>query len=72
VGQKVERAGGAVEPTGPEAERNSFLKIKIRFLNLPGLWKFTQGDLGVILTQGFFLNSSRILKNFRKIQYAMP
>jgi hypothetical protein len=41
-------------------------------LNLPRLWKFAQGDLGVILTQGFFLNSSRILKFFRKIQYVMP
>jgi hypothetical protein len=41
-------------------------------LNLPKLWKFAQGDLGGILTQGFFLNSSRILNNFRKIQYTMP
>jgi hypothetical protein len=47
-------------------------EIKIRFLNLPKLWKFAQGDLGGILTQGFFLNSSRILNNFRKIQYTMP
>jgi hypothetical protein len=46
--------------------------IKIRFLNLQRLWKFVQGDLGGILIWGFFLNSSRILKDFRKIQYAMP
>jgi hypothetical protein len=46
--------------------------IKIGFLNLLRLWKFAQGDLGGILTQGFFLNSSSILKDFRKIQYAMP
>jgi hypothetical protein len=26
VGQKAEQAGGAAGPTGPEAERNSFLK----------------------------------------------
>jgi hypothetical protein len=41
--------------------------IKIRFVNLHVFWKFVQGDLGGILTQGFFLNSSRI---FRK--YNMP
>jgi hypothetical protein len=57
--------------TGLEAKKNLF-RIKIGFLNLPRLWKFVQGDLGGILTQGFFLNSSRILKDFRKIQYAMP
>jgi hypothetical protein len=47
-------------------------RLKIRFLNLPRLSKFTQGDLGGIWTQGFFLNSSRLLKDFKKIQYAMP
>jgi hypothetical protein len=36
-------------------------------LNLQGLWKFIQGDLGGILMWGFSLNSSRILKDFRKI-----
>jgi hypothetical protein len=41
-------------------------------LNLPRLWKFVEGDLGGILTCGFFLNSSRLLKDFRKIKYAMP
>jgi hypothetical protein len=39
--------------------------------NWPRLWKFEQGDLGGILMWGFFLNSSRILKDFRKIQYIM-
>jgi hypothetical protein len=29
--------------------KNSF-RIKIGFLNLPGLWKFIEGDLGGILT----------------------
>jgi hypothetical protein len=61
----------AAGPIGPEAEKNPF-KIKIGFLNLPMLQKFVQGDLGGILIQGFFLNSSRILNDFRKIQYAMP
>jgi hypothetical protein len=42
----------------------NFFGIKIEFLNLPRLWKFVQGDLGEILTQGFFLNSSRILRDF--------
>jgi hypothetical protein len=42
-------------------------RIKIGFLNLSRLWKFVEGDLGGILTRGFFLNSSRLLKDFRKI-----
>jgi hypothetical protein len=46
--------------------------IKIIFLNIPRLWKFAQGDLGGILTWGFFLNSSKLLKYFRKMKYAMP
>jgi hypothetical protein len=61
---------------GPEAEwaaRSARLKsrkiiseLKNRFLNLPRLWKFV-GDLGGILIWGFFLKSSRLLKDFRKI-----
>jgi hypothetical protein len=43
-----------------------------RFQNLARLWEFLHGDLEGIWTQGFFLNSSRLLKNFLKIQYAMP
>jgi hypothetical protein len=35
-------------------------------LNIPRLWKFV-GDLGGILIWGFFLNSSRLLMDFRKI-----
>jgi hypothetical protein len=42
------------------------------FLILASLWKFLQGDLGGILIWGFFLNSSRLFKDFRKIEYAMP
>jgi hypothetical protein len=43
-----------------------------RFQNLARLWEFLKGDLEGIWTQGFFLNSFRLLKDFRKIQYAMP
>jgi hypothetical protein len=42
-------------------------ELKIGFLNLPRVWKFVEGDLGGILTSGFFLNSSRLLKDLRKI-----
>jgi hypothetical protein len=47
-----------------EIRRENLFKIKIGFLNLPRLLKFVQGDLGGILMWGFFLNSSRILKDF--------
>jgi hypothetical protein len=66
VDQKAELAHMVVGPTGPEAEKSPF-GIKIRFFNLQRLWKFVQGDLGRIVMWGFFLNSSRILKDFRKI-----
>jgi hypothetical protein len=36
-------------------------------LNFWQHWKFVQGDLEEILTWEFFLNSSRLLKEFRKI-----
>jgi hypothetical protein len=36
------------------------------------LWKFVQRDLEGILTWGFFLKSSRLLKDFLKMKYAMP
>jgi hypothetical protein len=60
----------AAGPIGQEAEKS--FRNKIWIFNLPRLWKFAQGDLGGILTQGLFLNSSRILMDFIKIQYAMP
>jgi hypothetical protein len=72
VGQKVEQADGAAGPSWARNWRKIPFRINIWFLNLPRLWKFVQGDLGGILTQGFFLNSYRILKDFRKIQYDMP
>jgi hypothetical protein len=52
---------------GLKVEGKNHFTIKIGFLNIPGLWKFVQGDLGGILIWGFFLNSSRLLKTFRKI-----
>jgi hypothetical protein len=63
----VKRAGtGEAGPDGPKSEKNYF-QIKFGFLNIQRLWKFAQGDLGGILTWGFFLNSSGLLKDFRKI-----
>jgi hypothetical protein len=41
VGRKVGRA---------ENKEKGISKLKIRFLNLPRLWKFVEGDLGGILT----------------------
>jgi hypothetical protein len=35
---------------GPKARKKNFRIKKNRFLNLPRLWKFAQGDLGGILT----------------------
>jgi hypothetical protein len=58
VGRKVGRA---------ESKEKRISELKIGFLNLPRLWKFVEGDLGGILTWGFFLNYSRLLKDFRKI-----
>jgi hypothetical protein len=52
--------------------RRVLFRIKIGFLNIPRHWKFAQGDLGGILTWGFFLKSSRLSKYFRKMKYAMP
>jgi hypothetical protein len=71
VGQKAEWADWLLGRLGQKLKKNYF-RIKIGFLNLPRLQKFVQGDLVGILIQGFFLNSSRILNDFRKIQYAMP
>jgi hypothetical protein len=59
-------------PSGPKVGRaenkeKEISELKIGYLNLPRLWKFVEGDLGGILTWGFFLNSSSLLKDFRKI-----
>jgi hypothetical protein len=55
-----------------KSDRENSFPNKIWFLNIPRLWKFAQGDSGGILTWGFFLNSPWLLKDFRKIKYAMP
>jgi hypothetical protein len=62
VGWLGQRPSGPRGQPGINQEKRNF-QIKIRFLNLPRLWKFVEGDLGGILTLGFFLNSSRLLKD---------
>jgi hypothetical protein len=66
LGGEAGRAGWPLGRLGRK-RRKILFRIKIGFLNLPRLWKFAQGDLGGILRWGFFLNSSRLLKDFRKI-----
>jgi hypothetical protein len=68
-GRKLAGPGG---PARPKTRREIFFELKIGFLNLQRFWIFIQGNLGGILMWGLFLSSSRILKDFRKIQYAMP
>jgi hypothetical protein len=68
-----ERVGrhGRSGPARPKWKES--FKTDLIFLNFNGfqilarLWKFVQGDLRGILIRGFFLNSSRLLKDFRKI-----
>jgi hypothetical protein len=69
--KKAGWAGWPLGRLGRKLKKISFL-IEIEFLNMSRLSKFAQGDLGGIWTQGFFLNSSRLLKYFRKMRYAMP
>jgi hypothetical protein len=59
---------GSIGPNFMEGIPSEF---KLDFWILPRLWKIAQRDLGGIWTWGFFLYSSRLLKDFRKIQYAM-
>jgi hypothetical protein len=63
AGPKAEWAARSV---GPKVKKKIF-ELEIGFLNLPRLWKIAQGKLGGILICGFFLNSSKLLKDFRKI-----
>jgi hypothetical protein len=70
-GQQARWTGKPLGRLGRKLKEITFM-IKIDFFNIPSLWKFTQEDLGGIWTQGFFLNSSRLLKYFRKMNYAMP
>jgi hypothetical protein len=60
------KAESAARSAGPKVKKKVF-ELEFGFLNLPRLWKFAQGKLGGILTWGFFLNSSKLLKDFRKI-----
>jgi hypothetical protein len=60
------QAGRGVGRAENQEKKRNFW-IKIGFLNLSRLWKFVEGDLGGILTRRFLLNSSRLLRDFRKI-----
>jgi hypothetical protein len=66
LGQKAEWACWLLGQLGRKPGEIPF-RNKIGFLNFQKLWKFVQGDLGGILMWGFFLNSSRIFKDFRRI-----
>jgi hypothetical protein len=58
---------------GGQAEiKKKYFQIKNWIFEFTKAWKFAQEDLAGILTWGFFLNSSRLLTDFRKIKYAMP
>jgi hypothetical protein len=61
LGWKKNKGGGWAK-----IKKKNF-RIKNWIFEFTEAWKFTQGDLGGILTLGFFLNSSRLLKDFRKI-----
>jgi hypothetical protein len=65
------RLGRSGQIQGEDSIRNWFA-ISNGFWNWARLWEFLQGDLGGIFMWGFFLNFSRILNDFRKIQHAMP
>jgi hypothetical protein len=62
--------GWAESGAGPEFKKK-FVSNFDCFYNLGELWKIVPGDLGLILTWGFFLKSSRLSKYFRKIKYAV-
>jgi hypothetical protein len=72
AGPKAMWAGNASRAESEKWIGRRIFRLNIGFLNLPMLWKFAQGDLIGIWTQGFFLNSSRLLKYFRKMKYVMP
>jgi hypothetical protein len=53
-----------------EAEPNTLINLFDFFFEIQifwQLWKFVQGDLKGILAWEFFLNSSSLLKDFRKV-----
>jgi hypothetical protein len=52
---------------GLESKEDSNMDLVLnfnRFQNLARLWEFVEGNLGGICTWGFFLKSSRLLKDF--------
>jgi hypothetical protein len=51
AGPEAKQAAGSA---GPKIRKKRNFWIKFGFLNLPRLWKFVEGDLGRILTWGFF------------------
>jgi hypothetical protein len=65
------KAEWAVRLAGPKLKKKN-IWIKNWIFEFTKALQFAQGDLGGILTWGFFLNSSRLLKYFRKMKYAMP
>jgi hypothetical protein len=58
-------------PTGPKARKISFWN-KIGILEITKALKICTRRFMRNFDVGIFLNSSRILTDFRKIQYAMP
>jgi hypothetical protein len=50
----------------PNVKEKNF-RIKNWIFEFTKAWKIVEGDLGGIFTWGFFLNSSKLLKDFRKI-----
>jgi hypothetical protein len=65
-GKRKWAAAGPKAGVGPNSSNKTFLNF---YLNSKfwQLWKFVQGDLEGILTWEFLLNSSKLLKDFRKI-----
>jgi hypothetical protein len=67
VGQKGRASWRGCWANWTESWEKIPFDIKVELLKLLRLWKFVQEDLGGILMWRFFLNSSRMLKDFRKI-----
>jgi hypothetical protein len=65
------QAGWSAGLTEPKARKNSF-QNKIGILKIAKALGICTRRFRSYFDVGIFLNSSRILKDFRKIQYAMP
>jgi hypothetical protein len=70
MGQKAEQVGRAIGPTSPKAGENSFWNKNKKFEFFKALEICTR-RIRRNFDVGFLLNSSRILKDFRKIKYVM-